>query len=60
MYREWRKILSALDINMFPLVSTEFCATLYVLPYISHCFALVFWRNVLYYLSIRHFNLLVV
>ena len=49
-----RKTLSQGKKNISPIVSTEFCAKLYILHYVSRCFALVFWRNVLYYLSIRH------
>ena len=54
MHTEWGKSHSALHVNMFPLVSSEFCVILYVIHCVSHCFALILWRNVLYYLSIRH------
>ena len=51
---EWGRSHSALDVNMFPLVSIELCA---ILPSVNGCFAHVFWRNVLYYSVIQKYGL---
>jgi hypothetical protein len=54
IHTEQSKNHCALDVRILPLMSSDFVQPLCVLPYFNDHSALLFYRNVFHYLSIRH------